>query len=258
VEYRVLAVGDVVGEGGLAMLSRHLRSLKNQYGIHFTVVNGENISGLGLTPREAEEVFSAGADVITLGNHTFGRRQIIPYLEDCPYILRPANFTGRSPGRGCGVYDGGNGLRIAVINLIGRCDLWYHADNPFTTADKLLEQNPADLTLVDFHAETTSEKLAMGYYLDGRVSAVWGTHTHVATADGEVLPGGTGYQTDLGMTGPVRSVLGIRPEQSIEAFLGGVPGRYKVAEGPCKLCGAVFTLDTETKLCTGVERVELR
>ena len=124
--------------------------------------------------------------------------------------------------------------------------------------DRLLREHPADLTLVDFHAEATSEKLAMAYYLDGRVSALWGTHTHVATADEQVLPQGTGYQTDLGMTGPIRSVLGILPEQSIEGYLGGLPGRYQVAEDPCKICGSVFTLDTATGLCTGVERLEIR
>ena len=256
--YRILAVGDVVGENGLDMLSRHLRSIKKQYDIRFTVVNAENISGLGLTPKQAEAAFAAGADVLTLGNHTFNRMQIARYLDECPYILRPANFTGRAPGRGCGVYDGGGGLRVAVLSLIGRCELCFHAENPFTTADRLLRENGADLTLVDFHAEATSEKLAMAYYLDGRVSALWGTHTHVATADGQVLPQGTGYQTDLGMTGPIRSVLGILPEQSVETFLGGLPGRYQVADGPCKLCGAVFTLDTGTGLCTEVERLEVR
>ena len=257
-QYRILAIGDVVGENGLDMLARHLRTIKAQFDIRFTVVNGENISGLGITPKQAEAAFAAGADVITLGNHTFNRVQIARYLDENPYILRPANFTGRSPGRGCGVYDGGDGLQIAVVNLIGRCELWFNADNPFTAVDRLLREHPADLTLVDFHAEATSEKLAMAYYLDGRVSALWGTHTHVTTADEQVLPQGTGYQTDLGMTGPIRSVLGILPEQSIEGYLGGLPGRYQVAEDPCKICGSVFTLDTATGLCTGVERLEIR
>ena len=144
------------------------------------------------------------------------------------------------------------------MNLIGRCDLDFHADNPFAVADSLLRGERPTFTLVDFHAEATSEKLAMGYYLDGRVSALWGTHTHVPTADEQVLDKGTGYITDLGMTGPVRSVLGIRPEQSIELFLGGLPGRYQVAPGPCKLQGAVFTLDSDTGVCTAVERLDLR
>jgi len=253
----ILAIGDVVGENGLKHLSRHLRNLKKLKDIHFTVVNAENVSGLGLTPEQAEDVFLAGADVITLGNHTFNRMQIASYLDENQYILRPANFTGRAPGRGCGIYECGN-VQIRVVNLIGRCGLDFHADNPFTTADKCLKNGEAEFTLVDFHAEATSEKLALAYYLDGRVSAMWGTHTHVPTADEQVLPKGTGYITDLGMTGPIHSVIGIRPEQSIETFLGGLPGRYQVAKDDCKLCGAIFTLDSATGLCTSVERIEIR
>ena len=255
--YHILAIGDVTSEDGLKHLRRHLAPLKKLKNIAFTVVNGENISGTGLTPAQADELFAAGADVITLGNHTFGRVQIADYLEDNRYILRPANFSGRMPGRGCGVYDCGP-LRIAVMTLIGRCDLDWKAADPFTTADRLLKEGDADFTLVDFHAEATSEKLALGYYLDGRVSALWGTHTHVPTADERVYPKGTGYLTDLGMTGPIESVLGIEPRQSVESFLGGLPGRYRAAEGPCKLQGAVFTLDSATGLCTAVERVDIR
>ena len=145
------------------------------------------------------------------------------------------------------------------MNLIGRCGLDFHAENPFTTADRILASGEKPVfTLVDFHAEATSEKLALGYYLDGRVSAVWGTHTHVPTADERVMPKGTGYITDLGMTGPIESVIGIRPEQSVETFLGGLPGRYRAADGPCKAQGAIFTLESDTGLCTGVERVDIR
>lgn len=256
--YNILAVGDVVGACGVKHLSRCLRSLKKRKSIHFTVVNGENAAMVGLTPNDADDIFAAGADVITLGNHTFGKMQIRDYLYDCPYILRPANFTNRVPGRGWGVYDCGR-VQIGVMNLIGRCDLDFHAENPFTTADRLLSggEKPT-FTLVDFHAEATSEKLALGYYLDGRVSAVWGTHTHVPTADERVMPKGTGYITDLGMTGPIESVIGIRPEQSVETFLGGLPGRYRAADGPCKAQGAIFTLESDTGLCTGVERVDIR
>ena len=256
-EYRVLAIGDVVGEVGLAHLERHLRSLQRLKKIDFTVVNGENAAGVGLTPDQAERIYDAGADVITLGNHTFGKMQIVDFLDDAPYILRPANYTGRAPGRGWAVYDRGP-VTVRVVNLIGRCDLNFHAENPFTTMDRLLERQKATFTLVDFHAEATSEKLAMGYYLDGRVSALWGTHTHVPTADERVYPGGTGYITDLGMTGAIESVLGIRPEQSVETFLGGLPGRYQTPKGPCKMQGAVFTLDSATGLCTAVERVDIR
>lgn len=255
--YRVLAVGDVVGEPGLKHLERHLRSLQKLKKIDFTVVNGENASGVGLTPEQAWRIYDAGADAVTLGNHTYGKQQINDFLEDTPWILRPANYTGRAPGNGSHIFDM-NGIRIRVVNLIGRCDLDWKANDPFTTIDRLLDREKADFTLVDFHAEATSEKLALGYYLDGRVSALWGTHTHVPTADERVYPKGTGYITDLGMTGPIESVLGIEPWQSVESFLGGLPGRYKAAEGPCKLQGAVFTLDTATGLCTAVERIEIR
>ena len=202
-------------------------------------------------------MYDAGADAVTLGNHAFGKVQIGAMLDDTRWLLRPANYTGRAPGHGCEVFDLG-GVRIRLLNLIGRCDLAWGADNPFTTADRLLEKDSADFTLVDFHAEATSEKLAMGYYLDGRVSALWGTHTHVPTADERVYPKGTGYITDLGMTGPIESVLGIEAWQSVEGFLGGLPGRYKSPNGPCKLQGAIFTLDSETGLCTAVERIDIR
>lgn len=256
-QLNVLAVGDVVGEGGLAFLDKHLRQLKKLHDIHFTVVNGENASGVGIHPRQAEAIFAAGADVITLGNHTWNRLQIADFLEKNPYILRPANYTNRVPGRGWGIYEGPRGLRIGVMNLIGRTEMDANFENPFTTADRILKEGGADVVLVDFHAEATSEKGAMGWYLDGRVQAVWGTHTHVPTADGRVLTGGTGYLTDLGMTGPADGVLGIRRAQAINRFLGGLPARYEQEEGPCKLESAVFTIDTETGRCISVERLDV-
>ena len=247
--YRILAVGDVVGQSGVQHLKKHLRVVQKLYHVNFTVVNGENAQMVGLTREDAEAMFSAGADVITLGNHTFGRAQIAQYLDDCPYILRPANLGDRAPGRGYGVYGCGH-IEIGVMNLIGRVDIRNQSDNPFKTVDKLLGAvDKPRFTLVDFHAEATSEKLAMAYYLDGRVSALWGTHTHVPTADEEVFPKGTGYISDLGMTGPIRGVLGVEPRQSVEGFLGGLPG---------KMQGAVFTLDDATGLCTAVERIDIR
>lgn len=253
----ILAVGDVVGEQGLAHLERNLRPVKKLKDIHFTVVNGENAAVTGITPEQTDRLYAAGADVVTLGNHTFGKPQIAARLEDDRYLLRPANYTGRAPGCGWGVYDCGP-IQIGVMNLIGRCGLDFNADNPFLTASRILKTDKPLFTLVDFHAEATSEKLALAYHLDGQVSAVWGTHTHVPTADERVFPKGTGYLSDLGMTGPVESVLGIRPEQSVEQFLGGVPGRYQVADGPCKMQGAVFSLDTATGLCVDVERIDIR
>jgi metallophosphoesterase (TIGR00282 family) len=223
--------------------------------VDFTVVNGENAAGVGLLPRHADQIFDAGADVITLGNHTWNKLQITDYLDTCPYILRPDNYASPLPGRGYGVFDGPRGLRIGVVNLMGRYELDSNLENPFTRADKILKDMDADLILMDFHAEASSEKLAFGYYVDGRASAVWGTHTHVPTADDQILPGGTGYVTDLGMTGPKDSILGIRPEQSIAKFRGDLTSRYESAPGPNKLEGVVFTLDSATGLCTATERV---
>ncbi len=253
----LLAVGDVVSQSGVSFLKRRLNSLKRLYNVHFTVVNGENAAGVGLTANDALDIFDAGADVITLGNHTWGKIKITSFLEDNRYILRPANYPERLPGRGWGVFDGPMGLRIGVVNLIGRVEMDPNVDNPFTTADNVLKQMDADIVCVDFHAEATSEKLALGWYLDGRASAVWGTHTHVPTADAKVLPKGTGHVTDLGMTGPVNSVIGISPDISINKFLGGLPRRYEAASGPCKLEAVLFTIDTKTKRCTEVRRVDI-
>lgn len=255
-ELKVLAVGDVVSRGGLDYLSRRLPKLKRELGVHFTVVNGENADGVGILPAQAEQILDAGADAVTLGNHTWNRLQIADYLDSAPCVLRPANFSPRVPGEGFKVFYGPGNLRIGVINLIGRVELNPNVDNPFTTADAILKRNDADIYLVDFHAEATSEKLAMGWYLDGRVSAVWGTHTHVPTADPKVLPQGTGHITDLGMTGPVDSILGVKPEVSINLFLGGLPRRYEAPKGRCKLEAVLFTIDTQTKRCLKVERVD--
>lgn len=253
----LLAVGDVVADSGIACLNRHLREIKKLKDVHFTVVNGENASGVGIHPRQAEDIFNAGADVITLGNHTWNRLQIADYLDDSPYILRPANYTSRVPGRGWGIYEGPRGLRIGVMNLIGRCEMDANFDNPFFVADGLLSKGGFDVAVVDFHAEATSEKGAMGYYLDGKVQAVWGTHTHVPTADCRVLPKGLGFVTDLGMTGPAESVLGIRPDQAMNRFLGGLPARYEAADGPCKLESVLFSIDTDAKKCVAVERIDI-
>ena len=254
-ELRVLAVGDVVGNPGMERIRKSLRWLIRKTGADFTVVNGENASVVGLTPRQAEDILDAGADVITLGNHSFSKREIVPYLEDTDRILRPANYAPQIPGRGWAVYETRFGP-IGVIDLIGRCNMDYGPDNPFLLVEKLLKKLDTRLILVELHAEATSEKLAMGYMLDGRVSAVWGTHTHVPTADIRVLPQGTGYITDLGMTGPRDSVLGIRPELSIARFRGDLPERYRWAEGETKLEGALFTIDAATGKCLKAERVE--
>jgi metallophosphoesterase (TIGR00282 family) len=255
-DFKVLAVGDVVGTPGLDRIRRSLRYLKRKTGADFVIVNGENASAIGITPQQAEDILDAGADVITLGNHAFSKREIVTYLEDCPQILRPANYAPQTPGKGVGIFDTKAGP-VAVIDLIGRCNMDYGPDNPFLMIEKILKDLDCKIILVEVHAEATSEKLAMGYMLDGRISALWGTHTHVPTADAQILPKGTGYVTDLGMTGPRHSVLGIQPHLSIAKFRGDLTERYRWAEGETKLEATLFTIDTATGLCRNAERVDL-
>ena len=254
-DFKVLAVGDVVGNPGLERVRRHLRQLKRKTGADFVVVNGENAAVVGLLPHQAEDILDAGADVITMGNHTWAKREIVDYMEDCPRILRPANYAPQVPGRGWRVFDTKAGP-VAVVDLIGRCNMDYGPDNPFLLIDKILKEIDAKIILVEIHAEATSEKLAMGYLLDGHVSAVWGTHTHVPTADARILPKGTGYVTDLGMTGPRDSILGIRPDLSIAKFRGDLTERYRWADGPTKMEAVLFTIDGTTGLCRKAERVD--
>ena len=255
-DFKVLAVGDVVGGPGMDRIYHSLRKLKQQTGADFVVVNGENASVVGITPHQAEDILDAGADVITMGNHTFSKREIVDYLDDNPRILRPANYAPQSPGRGWGIFDTQAGP-VAVIDLIGRCNMDYGPDNPFLMIENILKKIDTKLIFVEVHGEATSEKLAMGYMLDGRISALWGTHTHVPTADAMVLPKGTGYVTDLGMTGPKYSVLGIQPKLSIAKFRGDLTSRYQWADGPTKLEAVLFTIDTATGLCRSAERVDL-
>jgi len=255
-DFKVLAVGDVVGGPGMDRIRRSLRYLKRKTNADFVIVNGENASVVGMTPDQAEDILDAGADVITMGNHTWNKRELIPYMEDSTRVLRPANYAPQSPGIGYGIFDSNAGP-VAVIDLIGRCNMDYGPDNPFLLIEKILKEIDTKVILVEIHAEATSEKLAMGYLLDGRVSAVWGTHTHVPTADTQILPKGTGYVTDLGMTGPMHSVLGIRPELSIAKFRGDLTERYRWADGPTKMEAVLFTIDTQTGLCRKAERVDL-
>ena len=256
-ELKVLCVGDVVGEPGLERVRKSLRKLKRVLGADLVIVNGENASNVGMTPRQGDMIFDAGADVITMGNHTFSRREIAPYIEENRYVLRPANLPPQQPGRGWEIYETKCG-DVAVIDLIGRVGMDYLPDNPFLLMDKILKKIETKIILVEIHAEATSEKLAMGYMLDGKVSAVWGTHTHVPTADAQILPRGTGYVTDLGMTGPAVSVLGIQPRLSIDKFRGEMFQRYQAADGPTKLNAVLFTIDANTGKCTKAERVDIQ
>ena len=255
-EFKILTVGDVVGSSGAHYFCKRLRELKRDHSIDFCIVDGENSAVVGIHPEQADRLFDAGADVITLGNHAFSQRTIVPMAEDCPYILRPANYSPLSPGRGWGEYDTPAGT-VLTVNLIGRCGMDFGPDNPFLAIEKLLKERQARFVLVDLHAEATSEKLAMAYFLDGRVSALWGTHTHVQTSDGAVFPKGSGYITDLGMTGPAVSVLGVKPEQSISMFRGDPYEPFSGASGPAKLECAVFSLDDATGLCTEVRALRI-
>ena len=253
---KILAVGDVCGVPGLQFLENRLKDFQKANDISFTVVNGENANVVVITPRQAEQIFRAGADVITLGNHTWVRTEIQPYLESEARILRPVNYAPQCPGRGIAVFHRDFG-DVCILNLLGRFTLDSNTDNPFPIADGYMAEIREKIILVDFHAEGTSEKRAMGFLLDGRATAVWGTHTHVQTSDACVLPKGTGYITDLGMTGAVHSVLGISPEQSIGKFMGNPPQRYDAGKGPAKMEGCIFTVDPESGRCQSAEAVRI-
>lgn len=254
---KILAIGDVCGEPGLSFLEKTLKPYREENSIDFCVVNGENANVVGVTPKQVDRILHAGADVVTLGNHTWVRTELRPYLDERRKVLRPANYGPQCPGKGINVYKTSFG-DVCVLNLIGRFTLDNNTDNPFVIADGYMQEIGEKIILIDFHAEGTSEKRAMGYMLDGKVSAVWGTHTHVQTSDACVLPNGTGYITDLGMTGPAVSVLGIDPEQSIGKFMGDPPERYNSAPGPCVMEGCVFEIDTETGKCIHAEGIRLR
>lgn len=247
----VLAIGDIVGDTGTDMFLEHIDGLKKQHSIDFCIVNAENASSNnGITRRKAELLLDSGADVLTLGNHTFRQKDAFSLLANNPRVIRPANFPEGTVGKGVTVMEK-NGKKIAVINLMGRIYMDY-MDCPFKTVDKILKAVQADYYFVDFHAEATSEKISMGWHLDGRATAVFGTHTHVQTADGWVLPKGTGYITDLGMTGPIYSCLGVKKEITLERFISCIPRRFEFADGKAQLCGAVFSVDDAGK----TEKVE--
>lgn len=255
---RLLMIGDVVGECGCETLSRHLWQLKKWKGADLVIVNGENSAkGNGITVASATQLFAAGADVITTGNHVWRRREIYHYLDDARYVVRPANYPSACPGMGYTIFTVKT-VRICVINLLGL--VYMDAlENPFTCADRLLEKlaGQADLFVVDFHAEATSEKKALALHLDGRIQALVGTHTHVQTADAKVLPGGCAFITDLGMTGADDSILGVRKDEVIHRFLTKMPVRFEEAWGEPLLCGACITLDEEKKRAVEIEAIRL-
>ncbi|WP_281745734.1 TIGR00282 family metallophosphoesterase [Thermanaerovibrio acidaminovorans] len=254
---RVLFVGDVMGKPGRRLLPGVLKDLASERGpFHFVVANGENAAaGFGITRPVAEELFAAGVDVITGGNHSFDKREAAEMLAEDLRILRPANYPPGVPGRGSGVYRKGD-MCLGVLNLQGRA-LQHPIDCPFRRAQEELEALEARCVLVDFHAETTSEKRALGLFLDGRVSAVIGTHTHVQTADEELLPKGTGYITDAGMTGGSGGVIGMRYESVIPRFIYGTPSKFEVCDERLRFCGVVVEICTHTGLALSIQRVRI-
>ena len=253
-------IGDLIGKPGRVAVERVLPGLREERGIDFVTANGENVAGgMGLTPSTADAILAAGVDVITSGNHIWDKREIYPYLEANDRVLRPHNYGSRDvPGRGWGVYHALDGNDLAVINLQGRTYM-QPIENPFTDADALLEEASEPLPpirIVDFHCELTSEKNALGLHLDGRASVVAGTHTHVVTGDERILPGGTAYLTDLGMTGPVWSVIGFNPKTVLPRFLNALPTRFEVTDGTVVLNALQVDIDPATGRAIQLERIQ--
>ena len=256
---KILAVGDIVGENGLNKLKDLLPTIIEKENIDFTIVNAENTSGgMGLTDKDFNALQKMKIDAITMGNHTWGKKDIFAFIDN-PKIMRPANYSKGVPGKGYNIYEC-KGKKIAVMNLIGRTDMSVLSENPFTVADELVNKlsKEADIIILDFHAEATAEKIAMKNYLDGRVNIIFGTHTHVQTADEEITEKGTGYITDLGMTGPKKSVIGMDVSASIKRFLTSLPERYKLADGPTILNGCVFEIDDDTCKTVEVYRINYK
>lgn len=254
----ILVIGDVVGTNGCEFLRKTLPTFKKLKNIDICIVNGENSAqGNGILPQSANHILDSGADLITTGNHAFRRFEIYDRFEqeDFP-LIRPANFHRTAPGKGYYIIDKGF-IQIAVINLIGVAYL-ENNDNPFDCMDRILEEvRHCKIKILDFHAEATGEKRAMGFYLDGKISAMFGTHTHVLTADEQILPKGTGYITDVGMTGPIHSVLGVTPELAVQKMRTNLPVRFENPDGACKMEGCIFEIDNKTGKTVSVERVSI-
>jgi 2',3'-cyclic-nucleotide 2'-phosphodiesterase len=256
----ILFIGDIFASPGRALVGRHLQEIVTEEKIQLAIANAENSAGgFGITPAIAEEFFSMGIDVLTSGNHIWDKKEIFDYLPRAPRLLRPANYPADLPGSGCLVTKARNGVAVAVIDLQGRVHL-PAIDDPFRTADRILEAlDPVvKVRFIDFHAEVTSEKMAMGWYLDGRVSAVIGTHTHVPTADERILTGGTAYQTDVGMTGPYDSVIGSEKTLAIRRFLTGMPIRLENAKSGAELHAVIVTVDPATGRASAIRRYNCR
>ena len=253
---RVLAVGDIVGKVGLQKLKETLPGIVKENSIDFIIVNAENAAdGMGLTEKMYKEILALNVDIVTMGNHTWGKKEIFNFIDD-KHIIRPANYSNNNPGRGYEIFEC-NGKRIGIINLIGRTSMNVLSENPFLVAKEIIAElkNKTDIIIVDFHAEATAEKIAMGYYLDGEVTVLFGTHTHVQTADETILRNGTAYITDIGMTGPKESVIGMDIEVSIKRFETSLPEKYKVAEGYGMLNSCLFEIDNDTNKVVKITRI---
>ncbi len=256
---KILAVGDIVGDIGLNKLKELLPSIIEKENIDFVIVNAENTSGgMGLTIKDFNTLLNLKIDVMTMGNHTWGKKDIFTFIDN-PKLLRPANYSKGVPGKGYNIFICKN-KKIAVINLIGRTDMGVLSENPFTVAEELVSRlkKEADIIVVDFHAEATAEKIAMKYFLDGKVNIIFGTHTHVQTADEEITENGTAYITDLGMTGPKKSVIGMEVKASIKRFVTSLPEKYKLAEGPAVLNGCVFEINDENCKVVNIHRISYK
>jgi 2',3'-cyclic-nucleotide 2'-phosphodiesterase len=257
---KIIIIGDVVGKPGRKVLCESLKGLKEKHEAEFVVANVENAAaGAGVIPRVGDEILAAGVDVMTSGNHIYDKKEVFQYIENQPRLLRPANYAPDAPGRGMWLGSTASGTPVAVINIQGRVFMPL-TECPFRTADRLLSEikSRASVVIVDHHAEATSEKWAMGRYLDGRVSAVVGSHTHVQTADEQILPGGTAYITDLGMTGPHDSVIGVQSSLVITRFLRGIPVRLETATNDPRLNGVAVEIDERTGRAVGIERIQAR
>ena len=255
---KVLAVGDIVGENGLKKLEEILPNLKKENNIDFVIVNGENSAGgMGITQKHFNSIIRAGADVITMGNHTWSKKDIFTFIDN-DKLIRPANYPKDVCGKGFNIYKCKN-KNIAVINLIGRTNMNILSENPFLIAQEIINtiSKQADIIIIDFHAEATAEKIAMANYLDGKVNIIFGTHTHVQTADETITENGTGYITDIGMTGPIKSVIGMDKKSSIKRFVTTLPEKYKLADGECKFNGCLFELDDETCRTKKITRINM-
>jgi metallophosphoesterase (TIGR00282 family) len=254
---KILFIGDIVGNPGREAVAKHIPAMRKNGEVDAVVVNGENAAGgSGITETVARELFSFGCDVITLGDHAWDKRDAYPYLNSEAHIVRPANFPSEAPGRGMCVIEV-KGVKIAVIALLGRTYMKYLTNCPFRTLDAVLGSLAGvKVVLVDMHAEATSEKVAMGWHADGRVSAVLGTHTHIQTADEKLLPKGTAYITDVGMTGPYDSVIGQIKERIVERYLTGLPNKFEVVASKATLCGALVDIDENTGLARSITRIQ--